>query len=179
MINKFSSATIYTLVVLGCLVGIAHTIPISQLAAQIDAIINQPQYARSEWGVWIVSNVTGGSLKHRQQYSTAQPYSVLYARNHEQYFTPASNNKVPTTAAALMYLGAQFRIQTPVSSSNASLTANLADLCVAGRGDASFSSDAQLIDLAMRLQSAGVRSIETLLFNDLYFPALPPASYVA
>ena len=74
----------------------------TELAVAINKIIEQPQYARMEWGILIESQIVGDR------------YSTVYEMNSEQYFTPASNNKVITTAPAYLFFGNDFRFQTPL-----------------------------------------------------------------
>jgi len=173
-------------------VGLATAIPASKLAAAIDAIIAQPQFDRSEWGLLVVrANTTTSSSSSSSSSSSRSrllaPGDVLYHRNAEQYFTPASNNKVPTTAAAFVYFGPNHTLATRVSSSTraaaaaatAARASNLDAVCIQGAGDASFSTNLQLARLAQQLYATGVRTIDSLLFNDLLFPPEPPATYVS
>ena len=76
-------------------------VPVSQLPAQISSIINQPQYARMEWGVLVDYQNANGS------------YTNIYNMNGDQFFTPASNNKVITTVPAFLFLGQDFKFSTP------------------------------------------------------------------
>src|SRR6185437_5038778 len=55
------------------------------LRERIDAILNQPDVARGFWGIEAVSLTTG---------------KTLYTFNGDKLFTPASNTKIFTTAAA-------------------------------------------------------------------------------
>jgi D-alanyl-D-alanine carboxypeptidase/D-alanyl-D-alanine-endopeptidase (penicillin-binding protein 4) len=67
---------------------------------------------------------------------------VLYARNPDGYFMPASNAKLFTTALALATLGPDYRVRTTLASSGA-LDVNgvlNGDLVLIGRGDANLSN---------------------------------------
>jgi len=118
-----------------------------ELGAKVDAIANRAEFSRSRWGILI------------------QPLSstaTLYSRDAAQYFIPASNVKLLTTAAALQKLGADFRIKTSVySGENGSLY-------VAGRGDPSI-AEAQLKSLAQQLKQRGISQVNQLIGDDSYF----------
>ena len=74
--------------------------------------------------------------------SDAATGEVLYARNADDYFMPASNAKLFTTALALATLGPDYRVRTTVASAG-TLDANgvlNGDLVLIGRGDANLSN---------------------------------------
>jgi D-alanyl-D-alanine carboxypeptidase/D-alanyl-D-alanine-endopeptidase (penicillin-binding protein 4) len=83
--------------------------------------------------------------------------------------TPASNNKLFTTAAALQKLGVSYRIRTSVNGN--STTANLATLRIIGRGDPSLRTP-HLNLLAQRLSQRGIRQVTLLVGDDTYFRGL-------
>ena len=79
------------------------------------------------WGVLVSDAATG---------------EVLYARNPDEYFMPASDAKLFTTALALATLGPDYRVRTTVASGGA-VDANgvlNGDLALIGRGDANLSN---------------------------------------
>jgi len=119
----------------------------NQLPAAIDAIADRPEYRRLRWGILI---------------QTLSPSTTLYSRDAQQYFTPASNAKLITTAAALLRLGSDFRIRTSVYGKEGVLR-------LVGHGDPSL-TDAQLRDLAQQLHRQGIRQIQELIVQDGYFP---------
>ena len=127
--------------------AVAGDICPAELGAQVDAIVNRPEFSRSRWGILI------------------QPLSstaTLYSRDAQKYFIPASNAKLLTTAAALQKLGADFRIKTSVySGENGSLY-------VAGRGDPSI-AEPQLKSLAQQLKQRGISQVNELIGDDSYF----------
>ncbi|MEC4986654.1 MAG: D-alanyl-D-alanine carboxypeptidase/D-alanyl-D-alanine-endopeptidase [Oscillatoria sp. PMC 1068.18] len=129
------------------------------LGTEIEAIINRPEWKRSRWGILIQSQ-TGSR--------------VLYALNAQNYFIPASNVKLLTTAAALRYLGADFRIRTSVSATGT--IPNLTTLRLVGKGDPTLTTS-KLQDLAKQLKNQGVQRIEKLIIEDSYFesPAILPS----
>ncbi len=65
----------------------------------IETIINRPEFKRSRWGI-LIQDLDSGC--------------TLYSLDAEKYFIPASNAKLLTTAAALLELGEDFRITTPI-----------------------------------------------------------------
>ena len=82
---------------------------------------------KGAWGVLVTDASTG---------------EVLYTRNADGYFMPASNAKLFTTALALATLGPDYRVRTTVASvgiidANGVLNG---DLVLTGRGDASLSN---------------------------------------
>lgn len=119
----------------------------AQLAAAVDEVINRPQYSRVRWGILVQPLYKGQNL---------------YSRDAQKYFTPASNAKLLTTAAALQQLGANFRIRTSVYQDGNNVVR------VVGRGDPSF-SDTQLVALAKQLKAKGITQIQKLVADDSYF----------
>lgn len=119
-----------------------------QVARRLDALINQPQYARARWGV-LVQTLDG---------------RTLYAHESDRYFLPASTAKLFITAAALQRLGPQFRFWTTVERLRADPTV----LRINGSGDPSF-TDQQLQRLAQQLTQQGIRQVQQLIGNDGYY----------
>ncbi len=118
----------------------------SQLGTAIDAVINRPLFNRGRWGILIQPLSTG---------------PTLYSRDAQKYFTPASNLKLLTTAAALQELGANFRIRTSIYQNGNGI------LRVVGRGDPSL-SDTELQKLAQQLKQKGITKIQQLSADDSY-----------
>ncbi len=91
------------------------------LAQRIEAILRSSDARRGHWGIEVVRIKDG---------------KVLYTRNAEQLFLPASNMKLFTTAAALEKLGPGFRFRTTVESDGTPDAAGrVGDLFLVGRGD--------------------------------------------
>ena len=117
-----------------CILAFASLVWVAQLSAadhkslsaRLDNLLSAPDVTRSFWGVEIVDLSTG---------------RLLYARNQDKLFTPASNTKLFTTAAALALVGPDYRFRTTVESSGqfdkyGRLTG---DLVLVGRGDPNLS----------------------------------------
>ena len=67
-----------------------HAAKIKPLPDRIAAALADPDLSRGFWGIEVVSLRTG---------------KTLYSRNADKLFTPASNTKLFTTAAALALIG--------------------------------------------------------------------------
>jgi D-alanyl-D-alanine carboxypeptidase/D-alanyl-D-alanine-endopeptidase (penicillin-binding protein 4) len=92
----------------------------------LDRLLGEPAAASGFWGVYVYS-------LDRQR--------VLYDRNGERWFTPASNAKLFALAAALELLGPQYRFHTVVEAGTAPDAAGVitGDLTLVGAGDPSLS----------------------------------------
>ena len=103
----------------------AHKKPPS-LQQQINAILSQPDLARGYWGIEISSLSSG---------------KTLYSLNADKLFTPASNTKLFTTAAALALIGPDYKFRTSVETGGSlDKYGRLAgDLVLVGRGDPTLS----------------------------------------
>ena len=77
----------------------SQTLAGEPLAKKIEAIIDGPNYGHASWGVLFVDAKSG---------------EVVYARNPDKLFAPASVTKLYTCAAAMIALGADSRFETPV-----------------------------------------------------------------
>ena len=122
----------------------------SNLPAAIEQIINHPKLARSRWGIEI-QTFEGESL---------------YSLNPDKFFTPASSAKLLVSAAALLELGVDYRIKTPVYSVGNLPT--LTSLRLKGQGDPSITTQS-LKNIVHQLQIQGVKRIENLIIDDSYF----------
>ncbi len=100
--------------------------PRKPLDKRIDAILSAPDLARGFWGIEIVSLPEG---------------KVLYGRNSDKLFTPASNTKIFTTAAALALIGPDYTFRTSVETSGVldKYGRLNGDLVLVGRGDPNLS----------------------------------------
>lgn len=125
----------------------------SDLAGEITAITDRPEFARSRWGILVQSLATA-----------AESPQTLYERDAEHYFIPASNAKLLSTAAVLQRLGPQFRIATTVYQVP---DPDATVLQIVGRADPSL-TDTGLASLAQQLKQAGIRQIDRLILDDTY-----------
>jgi serine-type D-Ala-D-Ala carboxypeptidase/endopeptidase (penicillin-binding protein 4) len=96
------------------------------LAARIEEVLSQPGLDRGFWGIEVVSLPTG---------------KLLYSGNADKLFTPASNTKLFTTAAALALIGPSYTCRTTVETRGSldrhgRLTGNVV---LVGRGDPNLS----------------------------------------
>ncbi|MDX2244841.1 MAG: D-alanyl-D-alanine carboxypeptidase/D-alanyl-D-alanine-endopeptidase [Leptolyngbyaceae cyanobacterium bins.302] len=94
----------------------------------------------------------------------------LYGWNPRSQLTPASNNKIFTTAAALQRLGSQFRLRTVVTGTTSG--ANASTLRIIGQGDPSLRTSHMAV-LAQRLNQRGIRQVNLLIGDDTYFRGDP------
>lgn len=142
------------------------------LTQKIDAILAQPDVARGFWGVEVDSIKDG---------------SVIYAANSDKLFTPASNTKLFTTAAAMAMIGPDYKFNTTVETDGAvdKYGRLMGNLYVVGRGDPNISGRALpyylrterkdpalkvLEDLADQVVKAGVKYIDgDIVGDDSYY----------
>jgi D-alanyl-D-alanine carboxypeptidase/D-alanyl-D-alanine-endopeptidase (penicillin-binding protein 4) len=96
------------------------------LDKQISSLISAPDLARGFWGIQVVSLPSG---------------KLLYEHNADKLFTPASNTKLFTTAAALALIGPDYTFRTTVETSGMldKYGRLNGDLALVGRGDPNLS----------------------------------------
>jgi serine-type D-Ala-D-Ala carboxypeptidase/endopeptidase (penicillin-binding protein 4) len=142
------------------------------LAGRVETALSDPELARGFWGIEVVSLSTG---------------KVLYAQNADRLFTPASNTKLFTTAAALALIGPDYHFRTTVET-NGTLDKHgrlTGDLLLVGRGDPNLSGRElpyalrternehpiqALEDLADELVRKGVKYVDgDIVADDSYF----------
>jgi D-alanyl-D-alanine carboxypeptidase/D-alanyl-D-alanine-endopeptidase (penicillin-binding protein 4) len=99
---------------------------------------------------------------------------ILYEKNAQKLYVPASNNKILTSAAALVCLGPDYRFKTRVLTDGPVLGGVMTgDLIVLGFGDPSSSSRIQskdpflpFKDWAARLKQQGIHAISGDIIGD-------------
>jgi D-alanyl-D-alanine carboxypeptidase/D-alanyl-D-alanine-endopeptidase (penicillin-binding protein 4) len=124
---------------------------IERVRAGVDAALGAPELRGAHVG-FVALDTVGGTL--------------LYARNADDEFSPASNLKLLTGSAALQDLGPGFTFVTTVSAIAAPVAGVVAgDLYLRGGGDAQLSA-ADLQAAALALARAGVRRVEGSLILD-------------
>ena len=142
------------------------------LAKRIESLLAQPDVARGFWGIKIVDEATG---------------RVLYEHDADRLFTPASNTKLVTTAAAFALVGPQHIFRTTLET-NGVLDSHgrvTGDLVLVGRGDPNLSGrtlpytgkteraktpDYYLQELADQVVARGVKVIDgDIVGDDSYY----------
>ena len=144
-----------------------------QFAKRADDILGVEPVSKGEWGLLIADAETG---------------ETLYEQNAANYFVPASNMKLFTTALALEKLGLDYRFHTTLESTGTvSPEGELsASLVLVGRGDPNLSNrkfpfelkeefdgppEKVLAELADALVAKGVKTIYgDVIGDDSYFP---------
>jgi D-alanyl-D-alanine carboxypeptidase/D-alanyl-D-alanine-endopeptidase (penicillin-binding protein 4) len=124
----------------------------AELTTTLNRIVTRTGGIR--WGVQVQTQGTPGNRFN------------LYGWNPRSSLTPASNNKIFTTTAALQRLGPQFRMRTVVTGNSSG--PNLATLRIIGQGDPSLKTSHMAV-LAQRLNQRGIRQINLLIGDDTYF----------
>ena len=134
--NWFCSLALALTLVLGSVPAFPQQAPAAQptapatiatLRETITSLLDQQRFASARWGVLIVSANSG---------------QVVFERDADKSFTPASNMKLYTTAAALDGLGPDFKVETSVYSTRPPGKDGIlrGDLILYGRGDPNLSS---------------------------------------
>jgi D-alanyl-D-alanine carboxypeptidase/D-alanyl-D-alanine-endopeptidase (penicillin-binding protein 4) len=137
------------------------------LAREINSAIDNSQLAYARWGVCVISLANG---------------AVVYQRDADKLFTPASNMKIYTTGVALDLLGSDYRWRTSVySSAQADVGDQIhGDLILYGRGapdlvaNSNDASKGSLNGLADQLYQKGIRRIDgNVIGDESYFRGDP------
>jgi len=142
----------------------------SALDWKIDKILFASDARRGSWGIQVVELKSG---------------KLLYQRDADHLFIPASNMKMFTTAAALEKLGPDYIFHTTVESDAApDPQGRVEDLYLVGRGDPNLGArtfpytyhgprqpaDKSLEELADQVKARGVREVVgKLVADDSYF----------
>jgi serine-type D-Ala-D-Ala carboxypeptidase/endopeptidase (penicillin-binding protein 4) len=172
----FTSALLLCLCAAYAFAQTAAPAPPTELNQRLDAILARAGVARGFWGIEIEDLDSG---------------RILYSRDADRLFAPASNAKLFTTAATLALLGTGYRIQTTVESSAPPDSSGRigGDLVLVGRGDANLSGRALpfaikterpfpptrvLDELADQLVARGIKAVEGDIVGDDSFFADEP-----
>ncbi|HXJ07372.1 MAG TPA: D-alanyl-D-alanine carboxypeptidase/D-alanyl-D-alanine-endopeptidase [Candidatus Acidoferrum sp.] len=147
--------------------------PSALFGARANTLLDAAPEGKGDWGLLIVDARTG---------------ETLYEKNADNYFVPASNMKLFTTALALARLGPDYRFHTTLETHGAvSPDGTLSgDLILVGRGDPNLSNrkfpfelkeefdgppGEVLAELADQLVARGVKEIAgDVVGDDSYFP---------
>ena len=145
----------------------------ARFAKRVDTLLGAEPASKGEWGLLIADAETG---------------ETLYEQNIADYFVPASNMKLFTTALALDKLGTEFRFHTTLESTGVVTPEGelSADLVLVGRGDPNLSNrkfpfnlkeefdgppERTLAELADALVAKGIKKMSgDVVADDSYFP---------
>ena len=123
--------------------------PVKKLQDRIASVLSAPDLDHGFWGIEVESLATG---------------QVLYSQNADKLFTPASNTKLFTTAAALALIGPDYKFHTTVET-----TGTLdrygrlnGDLVLVGRGDPNLSGRELPYDLKTQRNDDPIQALEAL-----------------
>ncbi|MGA2357694.1 MAG: D-alanyl-D-alanine carboxypeptidase/D-alanyl-D-alanine-endopeptidase [Terriglobales bacterium] len=151
MLRRQSVARLLPIVLM--LVAPLLAAPVKPLQDRIAGVLNAPDLARGFWGIEVVSL---SSLKMTGR--------TLYSQNADRLFTPASNTKLFTTAAALALIGPDYKFRTTVET-----TGTLdrygrlnGDLVLVGHGDPNLSGRELPYDLHTQRNDDPIQALEAL-----------------
>jgi D-alanyl-D-alanine carboxypeptidase/D-alanyl-D-alanine-endopeptidase (penicillin-binding protein 4) len=142
---------------------------LAELQSRIAALLDQPKFAAARWGIFI----------------KAGQNKIVFDRDGEKAFMPASNMKLYSSAAALDAFGPEFKIRTSVYATKPVKAGMVrGDLILYGRGDPNLSprfdegnedkyDDHKPADtitaieaLADQIKAAGVKTVTGNLIGD-------------
>lgn len=145
----------------------------ARFGGRVERLLSTSPLDKGEWGLLVLDAETG---------------ATLYEKNANDYFLPASNMKLLTTALALDTLGPEYRFRTTVET-NGTLGPDgklTGDLILVGRGDPNLSNrkfpydtkeefdgppEKVLAELSDAIVARGVKEIAgDLVGDDSYFP---------
>ena len=149
------------------------TLEAESFSRRVENLLGVIPVNKGEWGVLIVDAASG---------------KMLYQKNADSYFVPASNMKLLTTALAFDKLGPDYRFRTTVETNGMLLPDGTlsGDLILVGRGDPNLSNrrfpfdtkeefdgppEKALVELADAVVARGVKKISgDIVGDDSYFP---------
>ena len=123
--------------------------PVKKLQDRIASILSAPDLAHGFWGIEVESLATG---------------KILYSQNADKLFTPASNTKLFTTAAALALIGPDYKFRTTVETAGTlDRYGRLnGDLVLVGRGDPNLSGRELPYNLKTQRNDDAIQALEAL-----------------
>lgn len=127
----------------------AQAVDKKALQRRIDKVLSTPEATRAFWGIEVVSLDTG---------------QTLYSANSEKFFTPASNTKLFTTAAAFALLGPDYRFRTTVETAGTIDKYGRLndDLRIVGRGDPNLSGRTLPYNLRTERKLPHIQALEAM-----------------
>ena len=136
--------------------GLSQERPRGRLAPELGQFFESRQWRNATWGALVVSLTYG---------------DTLYSWRADRRFVPASNAKLFTTAAALHYLGDDYRFLTVLFADGELRNGELfGDLVLYGTGDPTFALDtAALAPFADSVVRAGIRRVRGDIVGDASF----------
>jgi len=139
----------FTVILFVLLVAQSQAAPRNPIARRIDAVLSSPDLSRGFWGIEVVSLDSG---------------KTLYAQNADKLFTPASNTKLFTTAAALALIGPNYTFRTTVETTGTldKYGRLSSDLVLVGRGDPNLSGRELPYSLHTRRDDHAIQVLEQL-----------------
>jgi serine-type D-Ala-D-Ala carboxypeptidase/endopeptidase (penicillin-binding protein 4) len=130
---------------------------VQSLQDRIAAVLASPDLGRGFWGIEVVALPSGKT-------SSQSASQTVYSQNADKLFTPASNTKLFTTAAALALIGPDYKFRTTVET-----TGTLdrygrlnGDLILVGRGDPNLSGRELPYDLKTQRNDDPIQALEAL-----------------
>ena len=132
--------------------SLAQTQATCDLSGAISQILQRPEQQQTQWGIAI---------------QDPQTDNLLFGHQVETFFVPASNQKLLTTAAALVSFGPDYQYQTPLYT--VGTAPNLEKLIIRGVGDPSLTTE-KLTTAIAQLSQQQIHHIDQVILDSSYFP---------
>ncbi|WP_030007589.1 D-alanyl-D-alanine carboxypeptidase/D-alanyl-D-alanine-endopeptidase [Picosynechococcus sp. NKBG042902] len=122
------------------------------LSGTISQILQRPEQQQTQWGIAI---------------QDPQTENLLFEHQADTFFVPASNQKLLTTAAALVSFGPNYQYQTPIYT--VGTAPNLEKLIIRGVGDPSLTTE-KLTTALSQLSQQQIHHIDQVILDSSHFP---------